>query len=95
MRAHTLFMPYTTTAVIHEAAMGLRFHARVDDFVELLHVYPTMAEAFKIAIHLTPQRSGKALLLRRVIFFSESAPAEARALTLEGAVGSLYRDGLS
>jgi mercuric reductase len=35
--------------VIHEAAMGLRFHARIHDFIELLHVYPTMAEALKIA----------------------------------------------
>jgi mercuric reductase len=35
--------------VIHEAAMGLRFHAKIDDFIELLHVYPTMAEALKIA----------------------------------------------
>ena len=34
--------------VIHEAAMALRFHATVRDFVELLHVYPTMAEALKI-----------------------------------------------
>jgi len=35
--------------VIHEAAMAMRFHARVEDFVDLLHVYPTMAEALKIA----------------------------------------------
>ena len=35
--------------VIHEAAMGLRFGATLDDFVDLLHVYPTMAEALKIA----------------------------------------------
>jgi mercuric reductase len=28
--------------------MGLRFHATIDDFIDLLHVYPTMAEAFKI-----------------------------------------------
>jgi mercuric reductase len=34
--------------VVHEAAMGLRFHATVDDFIDLLHVYPTMAEALKI-----------------------------------------------
>jgi mercuric reductase len=34
--------------VIHEAAMGLRFHATVDDFIDLTHVYPTMAEALKI-----------------------------------------------
>src|SRR5207244_985828 len=34
--------------VIHEAAMGLRFHATIDDFIDLIHVYPTMAEALKI-----------------------------------------------
>jgi len=35
--------------VIHEAAMALRFRANLRDFIELLHVYPTMAEAMKIA----------------------------------------------
>jgi mercuric reductase len=30
--------------VIHEAAMALRFHAKVQDFIDLLHVFPTMAE---------------------------------------------------
>ena len=34
--------------VIHEAAMALRFRAKVRDFIDLLHVYPTMAEALKI-----------------------------------------------
>jgi len=34
--------------VIHEAAMAMRFHATIDDFIDLLHVYPTMAEALKI-----------------------------------------------
>lgn len=34
--------------VIHEAAMGLRFHATLEDFIDLVHVYPTMAEALKI-----------------------------------------------
>lgn len=34
--------------VIHEAAMALRFHATLDDFIDMLHVYPTMAEALKI-----------------------------------------------
>ncbi|MFN8544522.1 MAG: mercury(II) reductase [Candidatus Binatia bacterium] len=34
--------------VIHEAAMGLRLGASVADFAELIHVYPTMAEALKI-----------------------------------------------
>lgn len=35
--------------VIHEAAMAMRFRAKLHDFIELLHVYPTMAEALKIA----------------------------------------------
>jgi mercuric reductase len=35
--------------VIHEAAMGLRFNAKISDFRDLLHVFPTMAEALKIA----------------------------------------------
>ena len=34
--------------VIHEAAMGLRFGAIIDDFARMLHVYPTMSEALKI-----------------------------------------------
>ncbi len=34
--------------VIHEAAMALRLGATIDDFVDLVHVYPTMAEALKI-----------------------------------------------
>ena len=33
----------------HEAAMALRFHATLRDFIDLVHVYPTMAEALKIA----------------------------------------------
>lgn len=35
--------------VIHEAAMALRFGTTVDDFIDLVHVYPTMAEALKLA----------------------------------------------
>lgn len=34
--------------VIHEAAMALRFGATVHDFIDMVHVYPTMAEALKI-----------------------------------------------
>jgi mercuric reductase len=34
--------------VIHEAAMALRFGAKIQDFIDLVHVYPTMAEALKI-----------------------------------------------
>jgi mercuric reductase len=39
---------HTAGEVIHEAAMAMRFHAKISDFIELLHVYPTMAEALKI-----------------------------------------------
>ena len=39
---------HTAGEVIHEAAMAMRFHAKINDFIELLHVYPTMAEALKI-----------------------------------------------
>jgi len=39
---------HTVGEVIHEAAMAMRFHAKINDFIELLHVYPTMAEALKI-----------------------------------------------
>lgn len=35
--------------VIHEAAMALRFRARLEDYIDMIHVYPTMAEALKIA----------------------------------------------
>lgn len=35
--------------VIHEAAMAMRFKATVYDFIDMVHVYPTMAEALKIA----------------------------------------------
>jgi mercuric reductase len=34
--------------VIHEAAMAMRFRAKIQDFIDLLYVYPTMAEALKI-----------------------------------------------
>jgi len=34
--------------VIHEAAMALRLGATIHDFIDLLHVYPTMAETLKI-----------------------------------------------
>lgn len=34
--------------IIHEAAMAMHFRATIKDFVDLLHVYPTMAEALKI-----------------------------------------------
>jgi len=40
--------------VIHEAAMALRFGATTDDFIDMIHVYPTMAEALKlVAISFT------------------------------------------
>jgi mercuric reductase len=44
----SLVMP-NAGEVIHEAAMAIRFHAKLEDFIDLIHVYPTMAEALKIA----------------------------------------------
>jgi len=38
----------SASEIIHEAAMALKFKARLADFVDLIHVYPTMAEALKI-----------------------------------------------
>jgi mercuric reductase len=32
-----------------EAAMAFRFRARLQDYINMIHVYPTMAEALKIA----------------------------------------------
>ena len=34
--------------VIHEAAMALRFGATTGDFIDLIHAFPTMAEALKL-----------------------------------------------
>ncbi len=34
--------------IIHEAAMAMHFRATLADFVDLIHVYPTMSEALKI-----------------------------------------------
>jgi mercuric reductase len=34
--------------VIHEAAIGIRLGATVEDFIGMLHIYPTMSEALKI-----------------------------------------------
>lgn len=44
----SLVMP-NAGEVIHEAAMAMRFHAKLKDFIDMIHVYPTMAEALKIA----------------------------------------------
>lgn len=34
--------------MVADAAMGMRFGATVRDFIDMVHVYPTMAEALKI-----------------------------------------------
>jgi mercuric reductase len=34
--------------VVHEAAMAMKFRATVEDFIDLVHVFPSMAEALKI-----------------------------------------------
>jgi len=33
--------------VIHEAAMEMRFRVKLKDYIEMIHVYPTMAEALQ------------------------------------------------
>jgi mercuric reductase len=33
--------------VIHEAAMAMRFRVKIRDYIDMLHVYPAMAEALK------------------------------------------------
>jgi mercuric reductase len=38
----------SASEIIHEAAMAMRFKATIGDFVDLIHVYPTMSEALKI-----------------------------------------------
>lgn len=35
--------------VIHEAAMAMKFRASISDYIDLLHVFPAMAEVLKIA----------------------------------------------
>jgi len=44
----SLVMP-NAGEVIHEAAMAMRFHAKLQDYIDMIHVYPTMAEALKVA----------------------------------------------
>lgn len=44
----SLVMP-NAGEVLHEAAMALRFRAKLEDYIDMIHVYPTMAEALKIA----------------------------------------------
>ncbi|RIK32538.1 MAG: mercury(II) reductase [Anaerolineae bacterium] len=44
----SLVMP-NAGEVIHEAAMALRFNAKLEDYIDMIHVYPTMAEGLKIA----------------------------------------------
>ena len=34
--------------VIHEAAMAMRFRTTLHDFIDMLHVFPTMGEALRI-----------------------------------------------
>ena len=41
--------------VIHEAAMALRLQATVHDVAGLIHIFPTMAEALKIAAKRFPK----------------------------------------
>lgn len=40
---------HSTGEVNNGAAMAMRFHDKLEDFIDLIHVYPTTAEALKIA----------------------------------------------
>lgn len=42
-------MGLNAAEVIHEAAIAMRFGATIDDLIDQVHIYPTMAEALKIA----------------------------------------------
>ena len=45
--------------VIHEAEMAMRYRATIPDFIDLLHVFPTMSEALKVvAISSSRTRQG-------------------------------------
>ena len=61
----SLVMP-NAGEVIHEAAMALRFHAKLEDYIDMIHVYPTMAEALKIAAISYFKDPAKTILLRGV-----------------------------
>lgn len=43
----SLVMP-NAGEVIHKAAMAMRFHTNLEDFIDMIHVYLTMAEGLKI-----------------------------------------------
>jgi mercuric reductase len=58
---------HTAGEVIHEVAMAMRFHGKINGFIELLHGYPTMAEALKIIDISRREDPAKPLPLRRVI----------------------------
>jgi mercuric reductase len=38
----------SASEIIHEAAMAMKLKATLSDFIDLVHVYPTLAEALKI-----------------------------------------------
>lgn len=40
---------HSAAEVIHEATTAMRFHAKIQDFIDLIHIYSKMAKALKIA----------------------------------------------
>jgi mercuric reductase len=44
----TSMVGHSAGEVIHDAAMALHFRATLKDFIDLVHAFPTMAEALKI-----------------------------------------------
>lgn len=46
--------------------MAMRFRAKIEDVLDLLHVYPTMAEALKIVANRAHQGPAETIVLRLV-----------------------------
>jgi mercuric reductase len=44
----TSMVGHSAGEVIYDAAMALHFRATLKDFIDLVHAFPTMAEALKI-----------------------------------------------
>jgi hypothetical protein len=51
--------------VIHEAAMGLRFHPKISDFIDLLHVIPRWPRLSKSS-PFPAAKTRKAFVLRKL-----------------------------
>ncbi|MCK7481069.1 MAG: hypothetical protein M0C28_30605 [Candidatus Moduliflexus flocculans] len=59
-------MPNAGEVISRSGTTAMRFHAKLEDFIDLIHVYPTMAEALKDRGDLVFQRPRKVVLLRGI-----------------------------